>query len=104
MPELKCSVVTCAHNSKNYCELDSIEVIGSSATSAKQTSCGSFTERKGDCCCNAAKADASAMSTVNCQATGCQYNNGCKCHAGKVSVTGKDACRTEETECTTFKM
>lgn len=103
MPELKCGVVTCVHNSKNYCDLDSIEVMGSSATTAGQTSCGSFVERKGERCCNSMKEHSSATSQVNCQAVECQYNNGCKCHAGKISVMGTDASSTEETECATFK-
>lgn len=103
MPELKCGVVTCAHNSKNYCDLDCIEVMGSAATMAGETSCGSFVERKGEQCKNAMKNDASSMSHVNCQAVECQYNNGCKCHAGKISVMGTDAGCKEETKCATFK-
>ena len=28
MAELRCGVVTCAHNKLNYCELEGIEVMG----------------------------------------------------------------------------
>ena len=60
MPELKCGVVTCVHNYKNYCELDSIEVVGSSAQVSEQTSCGSFAERKGEQYGNTTKDEVSA--------------------------------------------
>lgn len=102
MAELKCGVVTCVHNKQNYCDLDSIEVLGSSAQVSEQTSCGSFVERKGEQYSNSAKS-ASATSDIVCQACECTYNEEKKCHAGKISVMGSNACRTEETECATFK-
>ena len=73
MPELKCGVVTCAHNKQNYCDLGSIEVVGSSAQTPEQTSCGSFVERKGEPYSNSAN-DASATSDIVCQAVECKYN------------------------------
>ena len=102
MPELKCGVITCAHNVKNYCELDSIEVIGSSAEKPEQTSCGSFAERKGDQYKNSMK-NVEATSNIRCQALECKYNQEHKCYAGKISVAGPDATRVEQTECATFK-
>lgn len=103
MPELKCGVVTCVHNKQNYCELDSIEVVGSSAQVSEQTSCGSFVEKKGEQYSNAMSGTASPTSDIVCQAVECKYNDSHKCYAGKISVTGTDACKTEETECATFK-
>lgn len=103
MPELKCGVVTCVHNKQNYCELDSIEVIGSSAQVSEQTSCGSFVERKGESYSNSSAKDASPTSDIVCQAVECKYNDSRRCYAGKISVMGSDASRTEETECATFK-
>lgn len=102
MPELKCGVVTCVHNKQNYCELDSIEVVGDKAQVSEQTSCGSFVERKGESYSNSAK-EASPTSNIVCQAEECKYNESKKCHAGKISVMGSTACRMEETECATFK-
>ena len=102
MPELKCGVVTCVHNKQNLCDLDAIEVVVNSAKSPEQTSCGSFVERKGDQYSNSAK-EPSGTSNIACQATECQYNTSCKCHAGKISVMGSTANRVEETECATFK-
>lgn len=102
MPELKCGVVTCVHNKQNYCELDSIEVVGDTAQVSEQTSCGSFVERKGESYSNSAK-EASPISNIVCQAEECKYNESKKCHAGKISVMGSTACRMEETECATFK-
>ena len=102
MPELKCGVVTCVHNKQNYCELDSIEVIGNTAQVPEQTSCGSFVEKKGESYSNTV-GEASPTSDIVCQAVECKYNESRKCYAGKISVMGSDACKTEETECATFK-
>ena len=102
MPELKCNVHTCVHNKNYLCDLDAIEVAGSSAQSAGETSCASFVEKKGDNYSNST-GEGSAMSNVTCHATGCQYNTECKCHAGKISVGGNNACHSDETECASFE-
>lgn len=102
MPELRCGVVTCKHNKQNYCNLDQIEVVGSSAQISEQTSCGSFEERKGEQYTNSAK-EASERSDVLCQAVECEYNESKKCYAGRINVMGSEANRVEETECATFK-
>lgn len=102
MPELRCGVVTCAHNKQNYCDLDGIEVMGSSAEISDQTSCGSYVERKGEQYTNSAK-EASETSNILCHACECEYNESRKCYAGKINVMGSDASRSEETECATFK-
>ena len=102
MPELKCNVHTCVHNKNYLCDLDAIEVAGSSAQTSRETSCASFVEKKGDNYSNS-KREASPMSNVTCHARECQYNRDCNCHAGKISVGGNNACRSEETECATFE-
>ena len=109
MPELKCTVQTCVHNKQFLCDLDAIQVGGSSARDSKETCCDSFQERKdgmtngvsggyGD----VSSSKPSATSNIDCKATECQYNDACKCHAGKISVEGSQACQCEETECATF--
>lgn len=102
MPELKCTVQTCVHNQQFYCDLDAIEVEGSSAQRSEETSCGSFVERKGEQYSNVI-GEASATSNIGCKATECMYNESCSCHAGKISVEGSNACHSEQTECATFK-
>lgn len=102
MPELKCNVHTCVHNKNYLCDLDAIEVAGSSAQTSGETSCASFVEKKGDNYSNSMR-EASPMSNVTCHARECQYNRDCNCHAGKISVGGNNACRSEETECATFE-
>ncbi len=101
MPELRCTVQTCKHNKQFYCDLDQIEVGGDSATTARETLCASFVERKGDEYSNVTGA-ASPTSDIDCKATKCMYNEQCKCHAGKISVEGSSACQNDETECATF--
>ena len=39
----------------------------------------------------------SDCSDVDCQAKDCRYNEECKCHAGKISVEGGDACHSSGT-------
>ena len=102
MPELKCTVQTCLHNKNYYCNLDTIQVGGNSAKRAEETCCDSFQEKKGDSYSNTA-GEASACSCIECKATECLYNDACKCHAGKISVEGGNACNCDQTECATFK-
>ena len=102
MPELKCTVQTCAHNKNYYCALDKIVVGGDSAKQAEETCCDSFEEKREGAYSNVA-GEASPVSGIDCKATDCEYNNSCKCHAGKISIEGGDACRCEQTECATFR-
>ena len=101
MPELKCTVQTCVHNKQYYCDLDRIQVGGSHAKRADETCCDSFEKRTGDTYSNVT-GQASANSIIRCEAAECRYNQSCKCHAGKISVEGGDACQCRETECATF--
>ena len=101
MPELRCDVQTCAHNKQMYCDLEKIEVGGEHATTKGETSCKSFVERKGNSYSNSMK-EATATSDIDCKATECQYNKSCKCHAGKINVSGNDASKIDETLCSTF--
>ena len=101
MPELKCTVQTCMHNKDYYCALNAITVGGSNAQKASETCCDSFQERKSGTYSNLG-GEASPRSSIDCQATRCQYNEDCRCVAGKISVEGGSACQCEETECATF--
>ena len=97
MPDLRCTVQTCAHNKNFYCDLDGIVVGGNSAKRAEETCCDSFEERKGDSYSNVT-GEASPKCKIDCKAT-----EQCQCHAGKISVEGSSACRCGQTECATFK-
>lgn len=116
MPELKCTVQTCVHNKQFLCDLEKIQVGGSQAKTARETCCDSFQERKDNSYMNSASGSynasasyssvtgkASDLSGVDCKATECMYNENCKCHAGKISVEGSNACQCEATECATFQ-
>lgn len=108
MPELKCNVQTCQHNKNFLCDLDKVEVGGKKATTAGETSCDSFQERKVDSYSNSAydsstEKKASLCSCVDCKATECMYNSNCECQAGKIDVEGNQASRCEGTNCATFQ-
>lgn len=102
MPELKCTVQNCTHNQNYYCNLDTIQVGGGQAKTASDTCCDSFEERKSGTYTNSTM-EASPLSTINCQAQECCYNDQCKCNAGKISVEGSGACNCKDTECATFR-
>lgn len=101
MPELKCSVQTCAHNKNEYCALDTIEVGGEKAKYPEETCCHSFVERLGNPYSNSS-AYASPQCSIYCKADNCMYNDHCRCDAGKITVKGSGACQCKDTECATF--
>lgn len=101
MPELKCTVQTCAHNKDFYCDLEKISVGGNNAKRPDETSCDSFEERKSATYSNAVH-EASPISEIDCKAVECQYNKQSKCHAGKISVEGSKATTNSQTACATF--
>lgn len=103
MPDLKCTVQTCVHNKQFLCSLDKIQVGGQDATTARETCCDSFQERKGDSYSNDVNGYVNEVTDIDCKAKECMYNENCKCHAGKISVEGSNACKCESTECATFK-
>ena len=74
MPDLRCTVQTCAHNKNFYCDLDGIVVGGNSAKRAEETCCDSFEERKGDSYSNVT-GEASPKCKIDCKATDCMYND-----------------------------
>ena len=47
MTILKCSAIKCVYNKDQLCSKGEIDVTGENATSANETSCGSFQERTG---------------------------------------------------------
>lgn len=101
MPELKCTVQTCQHNKEFLCDLDTIQVGGMEARTARDTCCDSFQERRGDQYSDIT-GNASDMTMIDCKAVECMYNRDCECHAGKISVEGSNARKNESTECATF--
>lgn len=112
MPQLKCTVQTCVHNKQMLCDLDTIQVGGSQARSARETCCDSFQERQTGPAMgrtmnvsysNIAQNDASPLTDIDCKAVECMYNEQCKCHAGRISVEGSQATEAEGTECATFE-
>ena len=46
MTILKCSATTCAYNEDMLCSRGEINVMGDSAKSSEETSCGSFREKR----------------------------------------------------------
>ena len=71
MTILKCSAMTCVYNKEQLCSKGDIDVTGENATSANETSCGSFQERTGssmkdsytdDCGCDKSRSTAKPIT------------------------------------------
>ena len=103
MTILKCSATTCAYNEDMLCSRGEINVMGDSAKSSEETSCGSF-RKKSQGAMNSAKNSCGCETIqIDCKAHNCTYNENCKCNAGKISVEGGGACTCKDTECATFQ-
>ena len=98
MTILKCSAMTCVYNKEQLCSKGDIDVTGENATSANETSCGSFRERTGssmkdsytdDCGCDKIQ--------IDCKAHNCTYNDNCKCTASSIQVDGSNAHASSDT-------
>lgn len=101
---LLCIAMTCVYNKEQLCSKGDIDVTGENATSANETSCGSFRERTGssmkdsytdDCGCDKIQ--------IDCKAHNCTYNDNCKCTASSIQVDGSNAHASSDTRCDTFQ-
>ena len=102
MTQLDCSVTSCMYNQDHYCSKGDITVGGSNATTSGETCCESFRQRTGGAS-NSAGHPSSTID-VDCEATKCVHNQGCKCHADSIGIGGgSDACHCRETECADFR-
>ena len=122
MTILKCSAMTCVYNKEQLCSKGDIDVTGENATSANETSCGSFRERTGGsmkgsytdgCGCDKIQEGSVTNSFTNgcgcekiqidCKAHNCTYNDSCKCTASSIQVDGSNAHASSDTRCDTFQ-
>ncbi len=101
MPRLDCSVVNCKYNEEHGCVRNNISVGGAGAKSSGETCCDSFEERRGDTFTNSFR-EPSLNVDIRCEAKNCVHNDACSCHADKIDVEGRNACRCEQTDCGTF--
>ena len=86
MTQLNCSVTSCLYNQDQYCSKDDITVRGSNAKRTSDTCCESFRERNGSVCNSTGQA--SSTVDIDCEATSCVHNCGCKCCADSIGIGG----------------
>ena len=103
MPKLSCDVGTCMHNEEHCCCKGSIVVDGKMADCAQKTCCLSFDERGKDSFKNSYERPNMSMP-VECEATNCIYNENRRCNAEHVGIAGTQAKRSQDTECSSFRM
>ena len=103
MTILKCHATTCAYNEDTLCSRGEINVMGDSARSADETSCGSF-QKKGSGTVNSTIGCCGCETIqIDCKAHNCTYNENCKCTAASIDVDGSNATACSETKCDTFQ-
>lgn len=102
MTRLDCNVTNCLHNADNCCCRREITVEGVQAKNCCDTCCGSFDEKKEWSFKNLFKSPESRLE-IQCDAQNCVYNENRLCIAERVDITGANAKKTGETECSTFK-
>ena len=97
MTILKCSAMTCVYNKEQLCSKGDIDVTGENATSANETSCGSFRERT-DSSMKDSYTDGCGCDKIqiDCKAHNCTYNDNCKCTASSIQVDGSNAHASSE--------
>lgn len=101
MPELRCTVETCAHNKQCCCDKGDIHVDGDRAQAKSETCCNSFQDYATTNYSNSCKS-ASCTSQIHCDAQTCKHNCDCVCHADNVEMQGSNACNCCDTECASF--
>ncbi len=77
---------------KQLCSKGGIDVVGENATSANETSCGSFQERQEGSVTNSFTNGCGCEKIqIDCKAHNCTYNDNCKCTASSIQVDGSNA-------------
>ena len=84
MTILKCSATTCAYNEDMLCSRGEINVMGDSAKSSEETSCGSFREKSQGAMNSAKNSCGCETIQIDCKAHNCTYNEKCKCTAAAI--------------------
>ena len=92
MTILKCSATTCAYNEDMLCSRGEINVMGDSAKSSEETSCGSFREKSQGAMNSAKNSCGCETIQIDCKAHNCTYNEKCKCTAAAIDVASARAC------------
>lgn len=104
MAELKCAVESCTYNKDRYCSKGDIMVGGKHASSANDTCCESFAQRReGHDAYTSALSHPSKTISIDCEAVKCMYNSNYKCVAEHVDIKGSGAGVCKETACATFQ-
>ena len=103
MTILKCSATTCVYNEDMLCSKGEINVMGDSAKSSEETSCGSFREKSQGAMNSAKNSCGCETIQIDCKAHNCTYNENCKCTAAAIDVAGSGAKVCSETKCDTFE-
>lgn len=102
MPELRCNVNNCVHNSNRCCELGEIAVKGVEAENADCTCCSTFCECSESLKNEHVDRQIPKDKSIMCSAEKCQYNQNCHCNADEIDICGCNANRAENTACSTF--
>ena len=103
MADLTCSVNTCASHNGGYCCRRAIEIHGPGAAMKDETFCGSFLPRaEGEATNSVSSCHPNPTMEVHCTAGRYAYNEGGRCTAENVGISGGSADVMQETLCDSF--
>lgn len=102
MPKLRCSAQSCIHNAQEACCRGEIKVAGESAEHSEHTCCSNFYENLNGAQDAAVSQEPTLQMAVACEAKNCAHNNGGQCYADYIDVSGYNACRCDDTCCSSF--
>ena len=103
MTRLQCNVTACASNKSRYCCRPNIHVGGATASTARDTSCQSYTPLRSGTTNSTVDYDRKNPSMpVSCDAHNCMYNRHDLCDADSIRIQGGQAEDSIHTVCASF--
>lgn len=104
MPNVNCSITSCAHNKSGACYSTSLNISGANATSSTGTACVSYLN--GQAYSNTANmvSDSKPVNYISCSAVTCKYNYNGSCSNNAINVINNSTMNMySDTECASFE-
>ena len=103
MARIKCNAEKCSHNESGCCYADRVNIVGNSASSDKETCCGSYLNsllygNLTNCTTSSGSCD-----FLVCNVENCKYNENCLCNLESIQVSGNNPEIYTETRCESFE-
>ncbi len=105
MPDVNCSVQSCAHNKNGSCYATAMNITGNSATNSVGTCCGSYLDNVSYSNIANLVSDNRPVNYVLCSAENCKFNYNGGCSRDQIDVTRNSTMNFDtDTECADFEL